>query len=247
MSQSARRFERAQNLSDLAATIVTATDGGSIRTISAISLRRPNGRFPSRKAMRTMPYDAMHERDLLWISEADPAVVTFLSQPHRLELNVRGRDRPLIYFPDVRRDMEDGTIEIVETKKSASEVTADPAYEQKIALARQVYSMLGWRFRILDWPTIKHGPTLSNARMIAGSRHVRLGTKDRMLVLFLLQNGPLPYCDLISGMSESGNPFDIVAREKLHASIVHRIARLDISRAIMPSTPVSLGPAATVN
>jgi hypothetical protein len=247
LSQSAQRLERAHHISTLAATVVTADDGGPIRTITAVSLRRPSGRFPSRKALRTLPFDAMHERDMLWISEADPAVVTFLSQPHRLELNVHGKNRPLIYFPDLRRDMEDGAVEIIETKKHASEVDADPLYAQKIELARQVYAMLGWHFRIMDWPTIKRGSVLSNARMIAGSHHVKLTTKDRMQLLSLLQFRAIPYSEVITGMSDTADPFDIVAREKLHAAIVHRVARLDIDRPIYPTIPVQIGPAALTN
>lgn len=241
MSQSAEQLEHAIQFSTLAARVVTADDGGPIRTITAVNYRRPTGRFPSRKALRTLPFDAMHERDLLWISEADPAVVSFLSQPHRLELNVRGRNKPLAYFPDVRRDMENGGVEIIETKKRANEVDADPFYAQKIELARQVYEMLGWTFRVVAWPEIKRGATLSNARMIAGSHHVRLTTTDRLRLMSILQDTAVAYGDVVSALSDAADPFDVVAREKLHAAIVHRIASVDIHAPIFAHSPVRIG------
>jgi hypothetical protein len=54
VSQSAKQLERAIQFSTLAARVVTADDGGPIRTITAVSYRRPTGRFPSLKALRTL-------------------------------------------------------------------------------------------------------------------------------------------------------------------------------------------------
>jgi hypothetical protein len=147
----------------------------------------------------------------------------------------------MTYFPDVRRDMEDGSIEIIETKKHAKEVDADPFYAQKIELARQVYEMMGWTFRVVAWPEIKRGATLSNARMIAGSRHVRLTTKDRMLLMSILQESAVAYGDVVSALSDKSDQFDVVAREKLHAAIVHRIASVDIHAPIFAHSPVRIG------
>jgi hypothetical protein len=48
------------------------------------------------------------------ISEADCQFVRYLAQPHRLEIRVEHSDTPLLYFPDLRRDLEDGTVEILE-------------------------------------------------------------------------------------------------------------------------------------
>lgn len=243
MSQSFIQLQRATHISNVGATIVTSDDGGPIRTLRTRGMRRPNGRFPSRKALRMLPFDAMHERDLLWISEADPDVVTFLSQPHRLEINV-GKSRPLIYFPDLQREMSDRTIEIVETKKTLDEVSRDPMYEMKLDLARQVYEGMGWRFTVMDWATITKQPRYANAKRIVLSRHTRLTTEDLMRLHEALGRGTLSYGEAIAAVSQVKDPYDIVAREKVHACIVDRVLALDITRPLKMSSPVHLGPKA---
>src|SRR6185295_17256072 len=96
--------------------IIPSDDGGPLRLI--INGRRiyATGRFPALKAKRSIPYDADHENGLLDHSDADKAVVGVMSQPHRVEIPVTWQKKPLIYFPDVRRDLADGTVEIIETK-----------------------------------------------------------------------------------------------------------------------------------
>jgi len=223
---------------DVAAVIVTATNGGPIRTITGRALLRPNGRFPSRKAWRVLPFEAMHERALMWICEADPSIKTFLSQPHRLEMNI-GEARPLVYFPDLMWESADGRIEIIETKKTLSEVRRDPRYEMKLELARWVYEREGWSYRVLDEKTIFAEPRWSNARAIVTDRHTVLSSRDKLRLIERLQQGPITYGKAIATLSVSDSPFDPVARAKLHAMFVRRQAHIDISQVIRISTAIT--------
>lgn len=247
MSLNSYGNECAYDHSSVAATIVVAEDGGSIRTISGRGMRRPHGRFPSKKVRRTMPFDAMHERDLLWICEADPRVETYLTQPHRLEIRIQSSSRPLIYFPDLMRRLDNGMIEIVETKKTLAEVSSDPAYEVKLDLARQIYEMEGWRFLVLDQDTIRRQPRLGNARLIAGDRHTRTSTTDIMKVQQRAEFDGFCYGSAIAALSATDNPFDPLARAKLHALIVKRFVSIDIEKSLGLSTPIHLGAASTAD
>ncbi|AIB12432.1 hypothetical protein ABAZ39_10575 [Azospirillum argentinense] len=155
-----------------AARIVADARGGPIRRIINGRHRKPTGRYLSAKARRTLPWEDKRERAFFWHCEADANVVAYLSQPHRLEIHV-GRPRPLIYFPDLRRDLANGRVEIYEIKK-AYNPDDDADYDLKLRLAADVYEGLGWSFRIIEAPEIERRPTLDTAWSVQRYRHVAL-------------------------------------------------------------------------
>lgn len=54
-----------------------------------------------------MPWESFKcELPALELAEIASPVVSLLAQPHRLELYVRGRSRPLTYFPDLELTVE---------------------------------------------------------------------------------------------------------------------------------------------
>jgi hypothetical protein len=121
--------------------------GGPVRIIINGRHRKPTGRYTSAKARRAMPWEDRAERMFFWLCEADTAVVSFLAQPHCLEMKVAGGGRSLLYYPDVRRDMADGRVEIREIKsRDAGTRRRDPDYAHKLELAHEVYARLGWDF-----------------------------------------------------------------------------------------------------
>lgn len=138
----------ALNLDSHPGAIIHANEDGSpIRQVGQKGTFKPVGIFQSVKCSRGQPWESPHERSLIFLSEADADVVSYLVQPHRLELHLVNQNRPLIYYPDKRRDLSDGTIEIIETKKSWSELE-DPKYRLKLSLAFHAYARLGWKMRI---------------------------------------------------------------------------------------------------
>ncbi|MEY9753783.1 TnsA endonuclease N-terminal domain-containing protein [Bradyrhizobium yuanmingense] len=161
---------RAELLAPAKAMIVEAPNWLPIRTFVEFAHSKAVGRWTSRKVRRALPWESYAERAFFRCCEVDPAVTSFLAQPHRLELNV-GRSKPLIYFPDVRVQYADGTTEIVEIKRSEEEL-ADPDYGEKLAGAASVYKALGWEFRIIiAEEEIDVDPLYSNAKRICADRH----------------------------------------------------------------------------
>ncbi|WP_128089568.1 hypothetical protein [Bradyrhizobium viridifuturi] len=117
----------------------------------------------------------------MMISEADTAVERFLAQPHRLEIRVEGGRRRLDYFPDLMRRMADGTIEIIEVKKSRDEIDADPDYAFKIAKAARVYEAVGLTLRIVTADDdVDIDPLLPNAQSIFADKFAYIGTRERL-------------------------------------------------------------------
>lgn len=197
--------------------------------------------YPSVKTGRSIACEADHERALVEISEADPNVVTYVSQPHRLEIYL-GPGRPLIYFPDLRRDLADGTVEIIETKKNYREVTKREAYERKLSFAERIYGRKGWQYRIMTAEQ-ELGPStlLSNSRVISGDRSALVETDDVLaLQLWGTSEAKPTYGGAMNVIQAASKTNREQARAKLHALIVERLVHLDISVTLTETTPIRL-------
>lgn len=240
MELQSRAEEPAPNV---AAVIYQDPKGNSFRILSGRGSRKVISRYPSVKSRRAMPCEADHEEMLVYISEADFNVVSYLTQPHRLEMYSSNGARPRVYFPDMMRQMRDGTTEIIETKKNKSEYLHKPEYAEKLAWARECYARLGYVFRVMtaeDDLNIK--PLLPNAKMIALDNKTRWTTAD----LFRLREAyaascttRLPYEAAIRSMvTDFRDSTDATAI--LHAMIVRGIAGIAIDRPIVADSPVHL-------
>lgn len=230
------------------ARIVLAKNGGAIRTIVGHGSIRAVSVYPSVKAGYAMPTEAPHERMLVRICEADPQVVDYQTQPHRLEIPLNDRAKPVIYFPDCIRQMADGAIEVIETKKTASEFTRSSSYAWKLDLAEQVYADLGWRFRRLSQQDdIDVKPLWPNARMISVRNKRRVTSADqlRFQEAVLKRNGTVAFAEAVEVMTDSATSPLPVATTLVHALVCRRIAWIDIAARIDRDTPVRLvGPSA---
>lgn len=206
--------------------------GGALRRRVGIAQRKPIAIFPSAKAGRSMPCEAMHQRDLLWTWEADSDVVDYASEPLRIDLFTnKGK---MTYFPDAIRLKSDCSLEIVETKKRLSEVTQSRAYEEKLELVEEACRNVGIAFSIKDYPEIRQGWNLRNARVIARDRFVKVRTEDRLRLLELLSgSGPsTTYGAAVATLSASGNTNDVVARARVHSLICRRVLAVDLRQPI---------------
>ena len=188
-----------------------------------------------------MDWEAFHERHLFWISEVDAKVVHYLSQPHKLEMFLKGRSRPLVYFPDLMRKLSDGTVEIIETKRTMDDVAKDPEYERKLEFARQLYEGdKGWTYRILTAvDDIEVDPQFSNAKMIKRDAHTRYRTRDVLRLVEALDatGGSMPYGEAIEALRSQYTDWRI-AQAKLHAMVVRRTVYVDVYREITPKSLV---------
>ncbi len=218
---------------------VRAKHGGPIRTIVERRDSKPTGKFASAKRGLGLPWESLHERHLMWISEADARVRHFLAQPFRLEFTLRGVKRKMIYFPDLERVLDDGTVEVIEVKASMDEVVKDRDYAFKISLAKKACRARGYKFRVVTAKDyIDCGPRLKNAIAIKCDRFTKLRTVDitRFLEAIELGGGKLSYAAAIAAISEDGDREDGFARRKLHAMIVRRLASIDINKPITPNS-----------
>lgn len=249
------------------ARIVRSTDGGPLRRIPKSSGSKPTGTFVSVKgAYRAMPWESIRcELPVIEICEAASPVVTFLAQPHRLELFVRGQARPLIYLADLEAtvetdfykslmqgrpfgeaaldwrpsdDLRRGTprLLVIEVKDDADPRIEDRAYQRKLKMAKSVYAKLGIGFL-----------TVVRSRDIAcvDANLVRRVTLDRFTKVSPVD---VDNCMRILG----GRPYgpklrDVVdalggggeGRAKAAALHVSRVFSIDLRRGFIPDAPVA--------
>jgi hypothetical protein len=214
--------------------------GGPVRTIITGRHRKPTGRYISTKARRALPWEDRAERMFFWLCEADTAVVSYLAQPHCLELKVAGGGKSMLYYPDVRRDMADGRVEIREIKsRDAGTRRRDPDYAHKLSLAGEVYARLGWDFMVLyqDEDIERPRPRLVTAKEIQRRRRVKVDTRDRFSLIETIERegGVATLRAVIEALG--GEP---IGRAKVYAAVVRRFVHMPLDRLLVDDTPVSL-------
>lgn len=212
--------------------------GGPIRTIITGRHSKPTGRYASQKARRSLPWENRTERSFFWLCEADAEVVTYLCQPHCLELKLQGR-RPLLFYPDVRRDMANGTVQIRELKsRSAARRAADPAYDLKLDLAREVYAGLGWDFDLLneEHDVEKPRDRLENAWTVQRWRQVKVETSERAALIDAIERagGTMPFARAAEAIEAGAG-----GKAKLCAAVVRRIVHVPLPGRLQDA-PVTL-------
>jgi hypothetical protein len=217
---------------DVFATISEDPAGGPVRTIITGRQHRPTGFYCSAKVGRPLPWEDRRERMAFWICEADAEVVTYLAQPHRLEIPA-GR-KPLVYFPDVRLDYADGRVEILEIKKF---YRPKPDYAQKLALASEIYEGIGWTYRMLTEGDLRAGYRLGNAKRIQADRHTRVTVQQAFCAVDAVEAGG--GCVAYGRVREAlgGGP---AGAAYLHRLIVQRVLRVNLDAKLDVDAPVYL-------
>jgi hypothetical protein len=242
MPSESEKRARARMFMDIKVRIESGADGGPARIIPRRGHRKPLGRYISLKARRGMLWESFHERHLMWICEADTAVVSFKAQPHKLTIWMPELGKNARYTPDLLRVLADGTKEVIEVKRRRDEVSRDELYEEKLARAAQGYAHKGFVFRIMTAADdIEIEPIFSNAKRIQTDRFTRYGAVDELRFREAIEaaDGTLPYAKATEILSATGERDDPLARARLHAFIVRRIASVDIHKTLRADSPVS--------
>jgi hypothetical protein len=224
-----------------AVRIVRARGGGPIRTVIQAVRKFPTGDFPSLKAGRPLPWEGIPERNFLWVCEVDWNVLSFMTQPMRMEFHMSD-GRALIYFPDVERLLADTAIELVEIKKTEDEAGRDPDYAFKIWLARQVCKVRGWQFRIFTAEKyLAEGHRLENARLIRMDRFTAISAEDyiRLGEAFRRTND-MTWAKAVAALSRTDDEWSPNGLARLRALIVRRHVRVDLNLRIKQDTSVYL-------
>ncbi|WP_293340738.1 TnsA endonuclease N-terminal domain-containing protein [Parvibaculum sp.] len=215
------------------ARIVTSTTGGPLRTIVTGTKRRPTGQFMSTKTGRAQPYESQAELLFMQQCEANHEVVTWLAQPHRLEMFVEGEK--LIYFPDFNVLYADGREVVVEIKRDKTkEVYGKLAV--KLEKAAYVYRSLNIRFQILDLTDLKKDPRCSNAEEIHRHARTRFFHHEVFPIIDQLHRCPSGTIPLGRAVEILGG--NVIGHKKLCAMIVRRHFGLDLDARLSADTPV---------
>jgi hypothetical protein len=206
--------------------------------------RKPIGRYPSYKIRRALTWESVCERELMWQSESDPDVISYYDQPHKVTIRLPEMDgKTMIYFPDMLRKLVNGSVEVIEVKKTLDEIKnfEDGDYARKLQLAELAYKAAGIRFRVVTGEDdIRIEPLFSNVINIQRCRFTKLDTLDNLRFHEALDatDGIAPLGRVIEAVSENGNRFDPVACSKVLALVVQRAAWIDIRKQINHDTPV---------
>jgi len=226
--------------------LLSGADSQPARRIRLRGQRKPIGRYPSLKAGRGVKWEAIHEQHLMWILEADANVVSYLEQPYTLVIQRPG-ERDLRYTPDLRCVMWDGTGEVIETKDTPEEFE-DPEYARKLEIAEQVFHAEGMVFRRLTAvDDIDVEPRLSNSRLISGHRYTFVRSLDELKLREAIDaaGGTLPYGRAIEVLSATADRWDVLARARLHALIVRRVAAVDLYQRLDADALITEAPRRT--
>lgn len=223
------------------AGIERGIQGRPVRSIVERGHRKPVGKFASLKCGMAMPWESFHELHLMWLSEADASVESYLAQPFRMWFRLTGMSRPIDYFPDLERRLTGGRWEVIEVKRTRDEVTDEPYYERKIGMARKIGRVEGFHFRVMTAEDhIDVGPRLKNAEAIVRDRWTTITAADKEAFLSAAERHgrALPYARAVEVLSPFDDRFDPIGRARLHALVVRRIAWIDIYRPIGADAPV---------
>lgn len=251
------------------ARIVTSEDGGPIRRIINGRSRRPTGTFTSIKAGgRAMPHESVEgERKAMWIAEAATCVVKMLAQPHRLEMAVSGRSRPLRFFPDLLLEMEQSaasrlasgepfaqalfavpadagrfstTTVVLEIKSDADRRMEDADYRLKLRLARTIYEGLGIHFAVVRANPDLSVPDFPTVKRIVMKRNVAIDSRDVEIAATCVEDGPVTFAKLAASLAPSH-----LGISKAFALHVRRVISIALDHPLGPQTMVHRVPRRT--
>lgn len=252
---------------EVVARIVRSTDGGPLRQIAKGRSTRPTGTFVAVKAGgRAMPWESMKcELPVLELAEVASSVVDLMAQPHRLELFVRGKRRPLVYFPDFELTVEptlysrlmakepfaQAVLEwrpdqhrrgeyrkvVIEVKDDADPRNDDREYQTKLRLAASVYQKIGIGFVIAIRSQDIECVDLNLVHRIALDRYTAISATDvhRSVEYLQTSGGRGVFGRLVEELG--GGRF---GRAKAAALHVRRMISVDIRQGLHRDAPVSL-------
>jgi hypothetical protein len=224
------------------ADIEHGKDGGPAREVHARGKRKPIGRYPSLKARHALTWESVHERQVMWQCEADPEIVDYAAQPHKVTIRLPEWDGEImVYYPDLLRRYANGREEIIEVKKNLNEINDEPDYAYKLELAQMVYEAKGYNFKILTAEDdIEIEPFLTNVQTIQRFRFTRINTLERLKFHETLDaaDGSLAFARAVEAVSPTRSKFDPAAIAFVYAMVVRREAWIDIRGHFGHDTPI---------
>jgi len=217
----------------MAVALLSREDGGPIRPILNGRRARPVWNYYSLKNGFSLPCESSNELHALYHAEVSPLVVRYRAQPHTARFVIDGRVRE--YTPDLEETHGCGRVIITEVKDTFEE-EADPAYTEKLHVARAFYEAQGMTFRILERAEIEARPVFDSVEAIQAFRRTVITAADIFQVRSVigsLESAPL--AEVRDTFKTSALGF-----AKLAAMMVRRIISIDLERDLGPESPVRL-------
>lgn len=226
--------------------IARSNEGGPLRRIHCGGRPSPSGFYSARKSHgRHLPWESRPaELQAIILSDVSWRVSEVMSQPHRLDIFVRGEPSPLHYIPDLELVAEPSFAReicsgvplavaamawnpkpvlsasavrlVLEIKNDDDPRNDDSRYQSKIRLAKEVYRRLGYYFAVVHRSEGIDCLDLAFVRDIAADRFCKVATTDRLFVQDYLtdQAG----CSLLSKLINAlgGSPNAMASISALH-------------------------------
>lgn len=174
------------------AQLTVLDHGGSDRPIITRGGKHLRSRVGSRKTHLQQITEGRAHRDLARYDEVNPDVVDYQAHPFKMEF-ANGGTRE-VYYPDHVRQMVDGTIELIEVKRTPEDLS-DETYRAKLAAVAEITRRIGWRFRILYHDDIK-GPRSRMVNVEAAYMHRFISlarTQQSVISEFAVEDRPLEW------------------------------------------------------
>lgn len=130
----------------LVARFVVFEHGGHERPVITRGSKHSRFRFTSRKTGLTQLGEGKGEEFFAYTNEIDGHVFDYQCHPGEFEISRPGGS--FRYRPDALRQFVDGTVELIEVKRTLADLS-DPEFREKLALVREIARKGGWRFRVI--------------------------------------------------------------------------------------------------
>ncbi len=214
------------------AELVRRADGGPVRLRQNGRRKKAGGIYYSPKNGDHRPWESHAELKACWWAEVSPDVIAYQTQPHRLNLTVKGRR--VSYTPDLQLNLAGGGVQVLEVKTAFDEAK-DPDYSAKLAQAAAVYCALGCYFAVVDAAQLEQEPAFSTVRLLQRYRSTAVPLGARIAVQNLLDQGPATLKRVLETVSPG--PLGIATVAGL---LVKRVISLDVRRGLADDAPVHL-------
>jgi len=210
--------------------------GGSIRTFTG-NLGHENGWWPSFKRQRLQYWEGMSQRAYLMAREVDHNTRWAQSEAVRFEFPLEGRWRR--YTSDVKVQMIDGSIAIVEIKRNVRDLD-DEDYQLTLAGVAEICRRCGWSFRIVFADEIfasRHHR--DNIELFQSRRFARVGPEHlrRLEAFAMLQGQDSTYGDLAEVLEPDFPP---AGKAVLQALLIRRRVQMDLTSLLHEEAPVHI-------
>jgi len=212
------------------ATLVTARDGGPIRTIINGGSTHAMGRYHSGRTGRAQPWKTTVERSRYMVCEVDPDVRTYLAFPHRLDFAF-GKKK-FSFWPSLRVDFHSGKFQIERLPNRRSDPDEEP---ESLVHAKDIYRRLGWTFVSRTVADVEGGQDFANARKIELDNDVQIcGQHVSTAAAAIAAGGGVSTYAAVSDALGGGR----VGRAILHGLIVHGHLAFPLDKRLKADTPV---------